>query len=243
MGSPEISASSIVPGPALVTIASLAFIHSSMFDTNPCTVTGIGQSTASRFFLIFSFFPHTTTTCAFGPSSGVPFVFASSSAFASFSINDVAVFSSPPTPSPPPTTSTLFLSASIPTFLLAAAFSPWVTAAPPPRPRSLDAQPVFGAAQNAGRTGSPMVLTAAAGTRALRAARASAGVGTMTRSAAGWNQVGWAAARSVTTVTKGGRAAPGQRLLRALRGRVWVRGWTETMMSGADFARKVSIFL
>mmetsp|Transcript_24416 Transcript_24416/g.62069 ORF Transcript_24416/g.62069 Transcript_24416/m.62069 type:complete len:209 (-) Transcript_24416:945-1571(-) len=94
MGRPEMSASAMVPGPALVMMASLAAIHSWMLFTNPvattlrppglCRVRSFSSSARLR--------PHTTTTCAAAPSR------ASSCA---------TVSSSAPMPSPPPISSTV----------------------------------------------------------------------------------------------------------------------------------------
>lgn len=93
-GSPQMDASAIVPGPAFVTSASAARIHSSIFLTNPCTltVTFSPHVTPSSCCLASALLPQTTTICvldAARPNSD-PSCFEMST--------------SPPMPSPPPTT-------------------------------------------------------------------------------------------------------------------------------------------
>mmetsp|Transcript_2953 Transcript_2953/g.7131 ORF Transcript_2953/g.7131 Transcript_2953/m.7131 type:complete len:224 (+) Transcript_2953:64-735(+) len=94
-GRPRVAASAIVPGPALVTMQSLAAIHSSMLSTNPSMVgfTLSGQFRSSSSFFTAAFLPQTTTK----PDGSLASPRASPSA--------VATFAMPPTPSPPPTTS------------------------------------------------------------------------------------------------------------------------------------------
>mmetsp|Transcript_25519 Transcript_25519/g.71777 ORF Transcript_25519/g.71777 Transcript_25519/m.71777 type:complete len:224 (+) Transcript_25519:64-735(+) len=93
-GKPRVAASAIVPGPALVTMQSLAAIHSSMLSTKPRIVgfTLSGHCLSSSSFFTCAFLPQTTTS----PDGS----FASPRA----SPRAVATLAMPPTPSPPPTT-------------------------------------------------------------------------------------------------------------------------------------------
>mmetsp|Transcript_21581 Transcript_21581/g.69771 ORF Transcript_21581/g.69771 Transcript_21581/m.69771 type:complete len:267 (-) Transcript_21581:322-1122(-) len=95
-GRPVMSASAMVPGPALVMMASLAPIHSDMLVTKPHTLTRKGQSMLASLLASRWLRPQMTTTCACGGS-----------ALASA----LAVASSFPIPSPPPTSSTVGASA------------------------------------------------------------------------------------------------------------------------------------
>mmetsp|Transcript_23950 Transcript_23950/g.65728 ORF Transcript_23950/g.65728 Transcript_23950/m.65728 type:complete len:235 (-) Transcript_23950:655-1359(-) len=90
MGRPEIRASAIVPGPALVMMQSHAPIHSWILLTKPVALTGMPPGGGEVLSLSNKRLlrPQTTTTCAVGPSSWPSFDTVASSA---------------PMPSPPPT--------------------------------------------------------------------------------------------------------------------------------------------
>mmetsp|Transcript_11411 Transcript_11411/g.36448 ORF Transcript_11411/g.36448 Transcript_11411/m.36448 type:complete len:201 (-) Transcript_11411:752-1354(-) len=178
-GSPRVQASAMVPGPALVTITSAADIHSCTFETKPSTRTSnpSGQLRALRFLLAFSFLPQMTTSCEAVP----PRVAARRRPVAT------ATCCSRPTPSPPPMTSTVRASGR--------------------RPRaSRTSRRVLGSAvQKSRRSGSPYMWIADSRTPQRRARSRRPSEGTKTRSASGWNHIGCAPPRSVTTVTKGMR--------------------------------------
>mmetsp|Transcript_13299 Transcript_13299/g.28744 ORF Transcript_13299/g.28744 Transcript_13299/m.28744 type:complete len:243 (+) Transcript_13299:691-1419(+) len=200
----------MVPGPALVTITSHAAIHSSMLDTNPTmwALTLSGQSSAFSLAWTFSFFPQTTTRfVSLSKASPIsrPMAFAT---FCSF-----------PTPSPPPTTSTV--SASLCS----------------PRSSRTSSRVRFSGAQKSRRRGRPYMWSADSRTPKRRAMALRLSEGTNTRSASGWNHIGCAPPRSVTTVTKGMR----RRVRRARRRRTlitmcWVHGCSDTMRSGSSLS-------
>ena len=90
-GTPRMSASAMVPGPALVMTTSEAPIHSSMLLTKPLATRRHGHCRAARRDASAALRPHTTTICALGGS-------------ASASASEVG--SRRPMPSPPPMSST-----------------------------------------------------------------------------------------------------------------------------------------
>mmetsp|Transcript_22143 Transcript_22143/g.52438 ORF Transcript_22143/g.52438 Transcript_22143/m.52438 type:complete len:206 (-) Transcript_22143:1280-1897(-) len=106
-GRPQMEASAMVPGPALVTMASLARMYSSMLYTNPftSTLTPSPHSSAASSFCASWLFPHTTTIWNAGPSVEL----ASTLAASALSLRPTARACStmPPIPSPPPTMRTV----------------------------------------------------------------------------------------------------------------------------------------
>mmetsp|Transcript_43128 Transcript_43128/g.63302 ORF Transcript_43128/g.63302 Transcript_43128/m.63302 type:complete len:230 (+) Transcript_43128:496-1185(+) len=205
-GRPEMAASAMVPGPALVMMQSTAPIHSSMFFTKPLTTTFTfaGRRRRSSADRTSSFLPHTTTTCDFR-----------SACWPRRSMTEVATACRPPTPSPPPTTSTAR------------------SAAPRPSSRRSCAFVRFGA-QKPSRTGRPCWTIWPSWRPHRLAVLYSASEGTNTRSARGSNQVGCALPRSVTTVAKGTLRFPPPIALSAFKGMSWQRGWTLITRSGFE---------
>jgi hypothetical protein len=112
-GSPQMDASAMVPGPALVTSASDAFIHSSMLSTKPLTWTRTPlphEASRSRARRAPSFFPQTTTIWDDAESAAE----AGGGCRPSLDPSARAMSTMPPIPSPPPTTRTVGRSASRP---------------------------------------------------------------------------------------------------------------------------------
>mmetsp|Transcript_72380 Transcript_72380/g.189705 ORF Transcript_72380/g.189705 Transcript_72380/m.189705 type:complete len:243 (+) Transcript_72380:668-1396(+) len=200
----------MVPGPALVTITSHAAIHSSMFDTKPTmwARTLSGHWVALSLARAFSFLPQTTTRfVTFSKDSPIsrPMAFATCCSF--------------PTPSPPPTTSTV--SASL---------------CSPSSSRTCSRER-FSGFQNSRRKGRPYMWIAESRIPMRRAWAFRSTEGTNTRSASGWNHIGCAPPKSVTTVTKGMR----RRVRRAKRRRTLiticcVHGCNDTMRSGSSLS-------
>lgn len=165
-GSPQMEASAIVPGPALVTKTSEAFIHSSMLLTKPCTftLTFSPHAKPSSCCLASLLLPHTTTICDFDVLR--PNSFPSC----------LEMSTSPPIPSPPPTTKTTGKSVSKQSVCRIRCLS-----SPPP---------LFSVAQNPFRMGKPYcticedckprflaaLLSASEGTKHLSTLRETAGI-------------------------------------------------------------------
>mmetsp|Transcript_104868 Transcript_104868/g.327008 ORF Transcript_104868/g.327008 Transcript_104868/m.327008 type:complete len:204 (+) Transcript_104868:276-887(+) len=153
----------------------------------------------------FSFLPHTTTSCEAGPPK----------AEAICRPTAVATCCSRPTPSPPPMTRTV----RTPCFR--------------PRASRTSSRDRGSGLQKSRRKGSPYMWIDESRTPHCRARSRRGSDGTNTRSASGWNHIGCAPPRSVTTVTKGIR----HRVRRANRRSAfivmcWVQGCNEMMRSG-----------
>mmetsp|Transcript_4132 Transcript_4132/g.7543 ORF Transcript_4132/g.7543 Transcript_4132/m.7543 type:complete len:224 (-) Transcript_4132:174-845(-) len=97
IGSPQISASAIVPGPALVIMISLARIHSCMLSTKSMINTLTPNRRTRSASASTLFFPHIITTWTRG------FILDAAKA----SATAPATSPNPPTPSPPPTSRTV----------------------------------------------------------------------------------------------------------------------------------------
>mmetsp|Transcript_28271 Transcript_28271/g.64206 ORF Transcript_28271/g.64206 Transcript_28271/m.64206 type:complete len:251 (-) Transcript_28271:610-1362(-) len=213
-GSPRMAASAMVPGPALVMRTSQAAIHSSIFLTYPFTITftEVGKFMDPSSSWSAALEPQTTIACLGAPARPNSLMVAR------------ATFFSPPTPSPPPTISTLGTPrcmASLPcTFF-------W-------------SSPEF---QKAGRMGKPSSRSLGTGTPSRKAMRRMGALGMYTRSASGENQVGCAPPKSVHTVTKGTARLPPPMAFSTRRGRFWQSGCTEMMRSGAFSSKTARNFL
>mmetsp|Transcript_43912 Transcript_43912/g.107781 ORF Transcript_43912/g.107781 Transcript_43912/m.107781 type:complete len:238 (+) Transcript_43912:499-1212(+) len=210
MGSPQMSASAIVPGPALVTIQSATSMYSLILLTNPSTCTSTSHRRARNSANKRAFRPHIITICT------------SSRASANLPAMATAICPNLPTPSPPPTSRSVIFSGQRPNSLLRSAGSP--------KP-AIDQKPC--------RTGRPYSRIRVSSIPTSLASARTGSDGMYRRCVLGCSHMGWAEPRSVTTVTNGGGGTSECSAARCSVRVVIVCtiGWTEMMRSGSKWAK------
>mmetsp|Transcript_8413 Transcript_8413/g.26183 ORF Transcript_8413/g.26183 Transcript_8413/m.26183 type:complete len:206 (-) Transcript_8413:623-1240(-) len=196
----------MVPGPALVTMQSAAAMYSSMFETKPTTETATRPGQSCA--------SRSARATSFFPQTTT----SEASRSPSSAAIDLATLAMPPTPSPPPTTRTVGLSCGRSSSRRTCSFG-------------RDSR-----RQKGSRSGSPRSSSLSSGRPQRLAMPYTESDGTKHLSTARWNQVGWAEARSVTTVTKG-ISSRRPSLSRIFNGSVWHSGWTLTTASRPSSTR------